>query len=111
MKTAILTASILLFGSVVVGTAAADRTVCQNVTLAACAGHGVDWTKGAYCPYAWVGVTGPTFGAFVCGGDNNCNIYYDTFALGPKGCFNGSPYNTIGDNLFIVGSFVYTVLP
>ena len=111
MKTTLFATGLLIFAALATGTAAADRTVCQNVTLAACAGHGVDWSKGAYCPYAWTGVTSPTYGVFVCGGDDNCNIYYDTFALGLKGCFNGSPYDTIGETLWSVGSTLYVLLP
>lgn len=112
MKTfVVLTASLTILATLVLGPAVADRNVCENVTLAACAGHGEVAGKGAYCAYAWTGITGPAVGLFACGGDNDCEIYFDTFAAGAKDCEHGAPFDTVGEDLWTEGNLVYTTLP
>jgi len=118
MKNIVMLSTLLAFvGTIWIGTASADNGVCVDALddsalhTTSCTEYGMDQTKQAFCPYTWAGPGAPTYGVFVCGGDPNCEIYYDTFALGLKGCFNGGAYTLVGEELWIVGSTVDALLP
>lgn len=119
MKLSILMATmgLLAAGTLSLGTVAADNGVCvdaldsSSLHTTSCTEYGLDPSKTAFCPYTWEGPGAPTEGVFVCGGDPNCNIYYDTFGLGLKGCFNGGVFQTLGNEIWSVGSTVDNLVP